>query len=1273
MRTLTPAQEAAWRSAGSVAHLRVRIAGVDGLADWTDLIGGQGWIESATWGEGDDQPGQDGTITTFWRRYHDNASPFVEAGQRLEGALLTGARVLIDVAVMPDDVEPGAGDWQTVMDAQIDQIGLDYPVAQVTLRDRIIAQLQDRWVEEDRVYGSPEGRPLEHVIQDLLDDWAGSPAQAIFTPVTPSFLITPYNAAAGPLLDAIAQLGDVIGWQVRPRWAAGSGAFLLALTEPDRAATTPVFTFLPSEILNWGAVGISIEDVRNAVEVLYTDGTKDAGGQLVVKRAYAEDLASQAKYGRRWFSLTEGSSSQINTQAEAEALAEAILSDLAEPSVQAAVEVPLCWWLELGDLVRIPGDGERFGTNQDLAIVGIRHTVNAQETPKTTLQLYGKPRAGRRNWMEREARPGVAPGTTSRTPATPLPPDVRSLPNAVEVLARWPGTQGFQALEFHRSTTLDFTPSATTLMQRGLERQCIDERGAEDETTYYKIVVVDQHGNRSAASAQSIGSLSWTPPARLAKALSALVMLKRQTSDQTVSASGTVLQMSEILDPQGAWAAASFWYIPPATGIYRLTVDFLVSFDAAANYEIYLERDSDSAKAWTTGTRAAVTEQVRDTELVELTAGQKYSFQLDRNAGTAYFEVGSKASIEPTLSLASDTSPRIQPANPPTISGTTDGGAGQVLTCTTGTWDASPTPTYTRQWLRAGVPISGATGSTYTLVSADVGQPIACVVTATNRAGKGSAVTAEVGPITVAPSIAADPVASGDTVVGSVLTCTTGTWYGAPAPTYTYQWWRATGPDVPITGETRNTYTTTDTDSGFDVYCIVTATNPLGTASQPSNSVGPIDSGAVAPVNTVAPVVSGTTTEGQTLACTEGTWTGTLPITYAYIWISDDGLLGDIVGTDSPTYTLQASDVGNTISCTVEATNAAGTVQAVSNTVGPIASAATPPVNTVAPVASGVIRIGELLSTTDGTWTGTPAPTFAYQWTRDGAPIGSATSSTYTVVAADMACEIACEVTATNSAGSAMESSNSLASPWRDILVARPGVLIYDHTDPYCSGGASVGSPVADLYTVDGVLIGSQATSGSRPTRTADGLSFDGTDDHLICNSHASLTEQAHTMIWGFDDPEDSTTAVRTLFCASASSSAATTRQTSVNFSRPGSTNATRQRYYISETSSISVSLTGASAGAGPYNWALRAAAPGGTMAAVHLDASLTAINSGTRSADDGVSYAWCYLGCRAVAGTPALAQYWQGVIRHFAVDDTQWSDTDTQTYRACAIAAGVM
>jgi hypothetical protein len=49
--------------------------------------------------------------------------------------------------------------------------------------------------------------------------------------------------------------------------------------------------------------------------------------------------------------------------------------------------------------------------------------------------------------------------------------------------------------------------------------------------------------------------------------------------------------------------------------------------------------------------------------------------------------------------------------------------------------------------------------------------------------------------------------------------------------------------------------------------------------------------------------------------------------------------------------------------------------------------------NSVAPVISGTPTQGQTLTTTDGTWTG--SPTFTYQWKRDGVAISSATASTY--------------------------------------------------------------------------------------------------------------------------------------------------------------------------------------------------------------------------------------------------------------------------------------
>lgn len=70
----------------------------------------------------------------------------------------------------------------------------------------------------------------------------------------------------------------------------------------------------------------------------------------------------------------------------------------------------------------------------------------------------------------------------------------------------------------------------------------------------------------------------------------------------------------------------------------------------------------------------------------------------------------------------------------PTVSGTYT--VGSVLTATTGVWLNSPT-SRTWQWFRDGLPISSATSSTYTLVSADSGKYIYVRETPSNAAGAG--------------------------------------------------------------------------------------------------------------------------------------------------------------------------------------------------------------------------------------------------------------------------------------------------------------------------------------------------------------------------------------------------------------------------------------------------------------------------------------------------------------------------------------------------------
>lgn len=111
---------------------------------------------------------------------------------------------------------------------------------------------------------------------------------------------------------------------------------------------------------------------------------------------------------------------------------------------------------------------------------------------------------------------------------------------------------------------------------------------------------------------------------------------------------------------------------------------------------------------------------------------------------------------------------------------------------------------------------------------------------------------------------------------------------------------------------------------------------------------------------------------------------------------------------------------------------------------GPVAVA---PANTVAPVASGSTTIGSTVSAANGTWTGSPAPTFAYQWRRDAlgngvyADIPGANTNSYVLVAADDACDVRCRVTGTNASGSASADSNSILDttpvPAGGVAIAR--------------------------------------------------------------------------------------------------------------------------------------------------------------------------------------------------------------------------------------------
>lgn len=68
-------------------------------------------------------------------------------------------------------------------------------------------------------------------------------------------------------------------------------------------------------------------------------------------------------------------------------------------------------------------------------------------------------------------------------------------------------------------------------------------------------------------------------------------------------------------------------------------------------------------------------------------------------------------------------------------------------------------------------------------------------------------------------------------IVGSVLICTMGNWFGVPTG-YAYQWKRG----VTNVGTNANTYTVVAGDAANNITCVVSATNANGTTAAPASN-----------------------------------------------------------------------------------------------------------------------------------------------------------------------------------------------------------------------------------------------------------------------------------------------------------------------------------------------------------------------------------------------------------------------------------------------------
>ncbi|CAL4860108.1 peptidoglycan DD-metalloendopeptidase family protein [Microbacterium sp. MM2322] len=194
-----------------------------------------------------------------------------------------------------------------------------------------------------------------------------------------------------------------------------------------------------------------------------------------------------------------------------------------------------------------------------------------------------------------------------------------------------------------------------------------------------------------------------------------------------------------------------------------------------------------------------------------------------------------------------------------TVSGT--GTVGSTLTAAPGTW-APAGVALGYQWLRSGIPISGATARTYRLVGADAGAAVSVRVTGT-KAGYTSAARASA-PVRVVATFSSTPKStiSGTAASGRVLTVNPGTWQPAPAELLVQ--WRVDG--NPVEGATGRTWEVPTWVAGRSVSVSVTANRPAyrsATATSAAKAVSWSLGTFMPPGTTLRPGVRLTSPDGR--------------------------------------------------------------------------------------------------------------------------------------------------------------------------------------------------------------------------------------------------------------------------------------------------------------------------------------------------------------------------------------------------------------------------
>ncbi len=204
------------------------------------------------------------------------------------------------------------------------------------------------------------------------------------------------------------------------------------------------------------------------------------------------------------------------------------------------------------------------------------------------------------------------------------------------------------------------------------------------------------------------------------------------------------------------------------------------------------------------------------------------------------------------------------------------------------------------------------------------------------------------------PLLSTPPTIVGAPQAGQPLAAVPGTWEGGKPLTFAYQWRlcdAAGATCTSIAGATGESYRPLSTDVGHSLKVIVTATSGTGAATATtiaSATVSPAGTSPGArPANLKPPQILGTAQDGQVLATSVGTWTGS-PTKFTYRWRRCNASGASCIAIPHATLarrTLTPDDIGTTLSLVVTATGKGGATSATTVPTTVVVAAPLPPVS----------------------------------------------------------------------------------------------------------------------------------------------------------------------------------------------------------------------------------------------------------------------------------------------------------------------------------------